>query len=104
MRLTLLCQFGLVLLLVFTGLLASSTKKLETTTLTNDKEKIAKITTDIKSLSELAESLEDTTLRAEFISILNKTFIKMERATQPPVPDDDEWKDFLRNKERCIAP
>ena len=72
--------------------------------MTNDKEKITKITTDIKSLSELAESLEDTTLRAEFISILNKTFIKMERATQPPVPDDDEWKDFLRNKERCIAP
>ena len=72
--------------------------------MTNDKEKITKITTDIKSLSELAESLEDTTLRAEFISILNKAFIKMERATQPPVPDDDEWKDFLRNKERCIAP
>ena len=104
MRLTLLCQFGLVLLLVFTGSLASSTKKLETTTLTNDKEKIAKIRTDIKTLSELAETLEDTTLRAEFISILNKAFIKMERATQPSAPDDDEWKDFLRNKERCIAP
>ena len=104
MRLTLLCQFGVVLLLVFTGSLASSTKKLETTTLTNDKEKIAKITTDIKSLSELAETFEDATLRAEFISILNKAFIKMERATQSPVPDDDEWKDFLRNKERCIAP
>ena len=102
MRLTLLCQFGLVLLLVFTGSLASSTKKLETTTLTNDKEKIAKITTDIKS--EFAETLEDTTLRAEFISILNKASIKMERATQSPTPDDDEWKDFLRNKERCIAP
>ncbi len=104
MRLTLLCQFGLVLLLVFTGSLASSIKKLETTTLTNDKEKIVKITTDIKTLSELAETLEDTTLRAEFISILNRAYIKMDRATQSPTPDDDEWKDFLRNKERCIAP
>lgn len=104
MRLTLLCQFGLVLLLVFTGSLASSTKKLETTTLTNDKEKIAKITTDIKSLSETAATIEDTTLRAEFISILNRAYIKMDRATQSPTPDDDEWKDFLRNKERCIAP
>ena len=72
--------------------------------MTNDKEKIAKITTEIKSLSELAETIDDTTLRAEFVSILDRACIKMDRATQPPPPDDDEWEDFLRNKERCIAP
>jgi len=104
LRLTLLCQFGLVLLLVFTGSLVSSIRKLGTITLTNDKEKIAKITSDIKSLSETASTIEDTTLRAEFVSILDRACIKMDRATQPPPPDDDEWEDFLRNKERCIAP
>ena len=104
MTLTLPCQFGLGLLLVFTGSLASSIKKLETTTLTNDKEKIAKITSEIKSLANVAKTIEDATLRGEFVAILNKAFIKMERAAQPASPDDDEWKDFLRNKERCIAP
>jgi len=72
--------------------------------LTNDKEKIVKMITDIKALSKIADTLEDTTLHAEFTSLLNRTAMKMERAAQPSAPDDDEWKDFLRNKERCIAP
>ena len=70
----------------------------------NDKEKITKIINNINSLSEIVSTLEDTTLKAEFTAIINQAAIKMERATQPSAKEDDEWKDFLRNKERCIAP
>lgn len=70
----------------------------------NDKEKITKIINNINSLSEIVSTLEDTTLKAEFTAIINQASIKMERATQPSAKEDDEWKDFLRNKERCIAP
>jgi hypothetical protein len=70
----------------------------------NDKEKTAKIINNINSLSEIVSTLEDTTLKAEFTAIINQASIKMERATQPSAKEDDEWKDFLRNKERCIAP
>jgi hypothetical protein len=79
-------------------------KKLGTITLMNDKEKTAKIINNINSLSEIVSTLEDTTLKAEFTAIINQASIKMERATQPSAKEDDEWKDFLRNKERCIAP
>lgn len=70
----------------------------------NDKEKITKIINNINSLSEVVSTLEDATLKAEFTAIINQAAIKMERATQPSAKEDDEWKDFLRNKERCIAP
>ena len=70
----------------------------------NDKEKTDKIINNINSLSEIVSTLEDATLKAEFTAIINQASIKMERATQPSAKEDDEWKDFLRNKERCIAP
>ena len=70
----------------------------------NDKEKITKIINNINSLSEFVSTLEDATLKAEFTAIINQAAIKKERATQPSAKEDDEWKDFLRNKERCIAP